>query len=235
MVQLFRKSVNHVFLPSMSRSHSEGDYPAMLKLNSRANAMVALLVYPLLAFAFVFAEPLIAFVYTPAYLDAVPVLRLYAVALVMFVVELNSILLLLKQGPFAACVNAGALAVSIPLSYFGAGTWGLPGAAVGSVAVIYAERIVSLTRISRLVGTPVARLQDWGTLAGILAAAAISAFAAGAALSYVALPPFLKLAAGTGILALAYPAALWITGQGRELTTFIASMRNAGAQPAIAK
>ena len=32
-----------------------GDHPGMLALNSRANCMVALMVYPLLAFAFVFA------------------------------------------------------------------------------------------------------------------------------------------------------------------------------------
>src|SRR5207247_10943906 len=125
----------------------------------RTCATLALLLSPLLALAFVVSEPLSAFVYTPAYLDAVPVLRLYAVALVMFVVELNSILLLLTQGPFAACVNAGALAISIPLSYFGAVHWGLPGAAFGSVAVIYGERLVSLTRLSRLVATPIGRPQ----------------------------------------------------------------------------
>jgi len=234
MVQLFRQSVNHVFLPSMSRSHSAGDVTAMLALNSRANAIVALLVYPLLAFAFVFAAPLIAFIYTPAYLDAVPVMRLYIVALVAFVVELNSILLLLKQGPFAARVNAAVLAVALPLSYFGAITWGLPGAALGSVTAVFVERIVSLTRIARLVGIPVARLQDWSTLAGLAAASAISAVAAGAVLSYVELRPFAKLAAGGALLALTYPVGLAVTGQLRELTQFIASLRGAVVQPRIA-
>ena len=37
LVQIFRQSVNNVFLPSMSRLQSEGDFKAMLKLNSRAN------------------------------------------------------------------------------------------------------------------------------------------------------------------------------------------------------
>jgi len=235
MVQLFRKSVNHVFLPSMSRSHADGDFGTMLALNSRANAMVALLVYPLLAFAFVFADPLITLVYTRTYIDAVPVLRLYIVALIAFVVELNSVLLLLKQGPFAAGVNAGALALAIPLSYFGAVHWGLPGAAFGSVTVIYCERLVSLFRISRLVGIRVERLQDWTTLAGILAAAALAAVGAGVAMSYTSLPPLATLAAGATILAIAYPAALYITGQRRELASFIASLRGAVVLPAIAK
>jgi O-antigen/teichoic acid export membrane protein len=188
----------------------------MLALNSRANAIVALLVFPLLAFAFVFAEPLISFIYTPQYLEAVPVMRLYIVALVAFVVELNSILLLLKQGPFAARVNAAVLLLALPLSYGGALVWGLPGAALGSVTAVFVERAISLARISRLVGIPVSRLQDWATLAGLLVAAAISA-----------------LAAGGLLLAIVYPAALYVTGQMRELTRFIASLRNAGAQSDI--
>ena len=235
MVQLFRKSVNNVFLPSMSRSHSEGDIPAMLGLNSRANAMVALLVYPLLAFAFVFAEPLIAFVYTPTYLAAVPVLRLYVIGLLMFVVELNSVLWLLKQGPFAACVNGAMILVAVPLSYVGAISWGLPGAALGSVAAVYCERLISLSRISRMVSIPVTRLQDWSALGGILAAAVLAAAVAGAALAPTALHAFAKLVAGAAIVALVYPAALLLTGQRRELVNLFASLRHAPPQPAIAE
>jgi O-antigen/teichoic acid export membrane protein len=226
IVQLFRKSVNHVFLPTMSRSHSEGNVKAMLRMNSRANTMVALLVYPLLAFAFVFAAPLVHVIYTDAYIAAVPVLRLYTVGLLLFVVELNSILLLLKQGPYAACVNAATLALAVPLSYVGAIHFGLPGAAMGSVTAIYVERLVSLARISRLIGIPVSRLQDWATLSEILAAAALAAVAAGVALSYTALPPFATLAAGGLVLALAYPAALCLTGQRRELKAFIGSLQS---------
>jgi O-antigen/teichoic acid export membrane protein len=205
MVQIFRESVNNVFLPSMSRLQSAGDFDGMLELNNRANAMVALLAYPLLCFGFVFADPLISLVYTRAYLDAVPVLRLYTVGLAAFVVELTSILFVLRQGPFAARVNAMVFAVVLPLSYYGALHWGLKGAAVGSVAAIYGERVLSLSKIARLTGRPVRRLQNWTTLAGILAAAAV---------------------------ALAYPAALYLTGQGPELVAFLSALRSRGARSA---
>ena len=224
MVQIFRESVNHVFLPSMSRLQSTGDFQGMLGLNNRANAMVALLAYPLLAFAFVFADPLITLVYTSAYLDAVPVLRIYAVALVAFVVELTSILFVLGQGPFAARVNATVLVISLPLSYYGAVHWGLQGAAFGSVAAVYSERLLSLGRIARLTGTPVARLQNWTTLAGILAAAAIAAAAAGLALHGFELHPLARLAAGAGLVAIVYPMALLLTGQRQELSEFLTAV-----------
>ena len=225
LVQIFRQSVNNVFLPSMSRLQSAGELGGMLDLNNRANAMVALLAYPLLAFAFVFAEPLIRLVYTSAYLDAVPVLRLYIVGLVAFVVELTSILFVLGQGPFAARVNAIVLAISLPLSWFGAKHFGLQGAALGSVAAIYGERLLSLSRIASLTARPVRRLQNWNTLAGILAAAGASALLAGIALRRAELRPIVELAAGGAIVAAVYPVALYLTGQWHELTEFATALR----------
>jgi O-antigen/teichoic acid export membrane protein len=235
VVQMCRQSVNHVFLPSMSRMHSSGDVRAMLALNSRANSMVALLVFPLLAFAFVFAVPLITLVYTAHYLDAVPVLRIYVFGLLILVVEIQSVLFLMKQGAFAARVNALVLALALPLSYLGAITWGLPGAAVGSVVALYSERVLSLTRLARLSDTRLLKLQDWPTLAGILAAAALSASIAGFALHQANLHPFAHLAAGGVLMGLVYPAALFLTGQRHCLTSFLASMRHTGAEPAAAK
>jgi O-antigen/teichoic acid export membrane protein len=235
IVQVFRQSVNHVFLPSMSRLQSEGDFKAMLGLNSRANAMVALLVFPMLAFAFVFAEPMISLIYTTQYIDAVPVLRVYTIGLVAYVVELVSILFVLKQGAYAARVNALALAIALPLSYFGATHFGLMGAAIGGVAAVYTERVVSLTRISRLTSTPIAKLQDWSTLVGMLAAAAIAALVAGTALTWIALPPLATLALGGAILAVVYPAALYLTGQRAHMMSFIASIRHVDPEPAPIK
>jgi O-antigen/teichoic acid export membrane protein len=226
IVQIFRQSVNHVFLPSMSRLQSTGDFKAMLALNSRANGMVALLVYPLLGFAFVFAEEIITLVYTRTYLEGAPVLRLYVVGLVAFVVELVSVLFVLRQGPFAARVNGVVLLVALPLSLYGATTWGLTGAAAGSVAAIYTERLLSLGRIARLTGTPVSRLQDWHALGCILGAAALAALAAGLALHWAHWSSFARLIAGAAMVAATYPVALQLFGQGGQLASFLASLRN---------
>jgi O-antigen/teichoic acid export membrane protein len=234
VIQIFRQSVNHVFLPSMSRHEAEGNFGSMLALNSRANAMVGLLVFPMLLFGFVFATPLISLIYTPQYLDAVPVLRVYTIGLLAYVVELTSILFVLKQGTYCAKVMAVALAVALPTSYFGATHFGLPGAAMGTVLAVYVERVISLTRISRLTQVPIARLQDWGTLAGLLAAAALASAAASTALSW-GLRPIETLALGGAIMALAYPVALLVTGQRRHVMSFIASIRHTEPEPAPIK
>ncbi|HEX5130111.1 MAG TPA: oligosaccharide flippase family protein, partial [Usitatibacter sp.] len=225
LVQIFRQSVNNVFLPSMSRMQAAGDHPGMLALNSRANCMVALMVYPLLAFAFVFAEDIIALVYTRTYLEGVPVMRIYAIGMVVFVVELVSLLFVLGQGAFAARVNAMVLAIALPLSFWGAMRLGLAGAAIGSVTALYAERLLSLQRVSRLTDTPLSKLQDWKTLAGLLAASAIAAAVAGLLVSWSGWTTLPALLAGGAIMAAAYPVCLHLTGQWQELVGFIEALR----------
>jgi O-antigen/teichoic acid export membrane protein len=232
LVQIFRQSVNNVFLPSMSRLQAAGDHPGMVALNSRANCMVALMVYPLLAFAFVFAEPIIALVYTRTYLEGVPVMRIYAVGMVAFVVELVSLLFVLGQGGFAARVNGLVLAIALPLSFWGAMRLGLAGAAIGSVAALYVERVLSLQRVSRLTNTPIAKLQDWKTLAGLLAAAALAAAVAGLLVAWSGWTTLAALAAGGAIMAAAYPVCLHLTGQWQELVGFIEALRGRRPGPA---
>ena len=226
MVQIFRVSVNNVFLPSMSRLQAEGDHDGMLALNSRANCMVALLVYPMLAFAFVFAEQIITLIYTRTYLDAVPVLRIYSIGLLAFVVELVSTLFVLRQGPFAAKANGVVLAIALPMSYFGAVHFGLSGAAMGSVAAIYFERLLSLQRIGALTGRPIRSLQDWATLGALLTAAVLAAGVSGLVLLWSDWTSFTTLVVGGAIMAAAYPPALYLTGRFGELTTFVNALRN---------
>ena len=226
IVQVFRQSVNHVFMPRMSRLQSEGDVAGMLALNSRANCMVALLVYPMLAFAFIFAEDIIALIFTRTYLEAAPVMRVFVLALVIFVVEVVSVLFVLKQGAFAARVNGMVLLLAVPASLLGAMHFGLVGAAAGSVAAIYVERALSLARIARLTQTPISRLQDWDTLASILGAAMLAAGIAGIALQWSEWSTFARLVCAGIVVAAFYPCALYAFGQGPQVTAFLATIRN---------
>ena len=118
------------------------------------------------------------------------------------------------------------LLIAVPMSLYGAMNWGLTGAAAGSVAAIYAERALSLARIARLTGTPISRLQDWHALGCILGAGALAALIAGVALHWAPWSSFARLLAGAAIVAVTYPAALHLFGQGGQLIAFFSSLRN---------
>jgi O-antigen/teichoic acid export membrane protein len=214
MINLCRMSVNHAFLPSMSRLQAAGDVSGMLALNSRANAMVGRLVFPFLAVAFVFAEEMITVVYTSSYLEAANVMRVYIVGFSVLVVELFSITFLLREGAFALRLNLMTLAVSIAASWGGAKLFGLPGAAVGSAAVLFLDRFATLQRIAARVGIPISRLQDWRTL-GLQCLFAIAGGLAAWAVSHEYMGdsrPLIRLIAGTVVVLAVYAALYGLFG-----------------------
>jgi O-antigen/teichoic acid export membrane protein len=209
VVNVFRASVNEAFLPSMSRLQAAGDAKGMAQLNSRANVMVGTLLYPTLAFAFVFAREIISVVYTANYLEAVGPMRLYIVAFAAMVVEIGSIILLLEEGRFALRVNLLAICLSVAGSLAGALHFGLTGAAAGSVMAIYLDRTLTLRRISVRTGIPLRRLQDWGGLALALLYGALSALLAFVVVRthFAEDGPFARLVAGGSVLAVTYGLA----------------------------
>lgn len=179
LVNLCRQSVNHVFLPSMSRLHAADDFAGTISLNSLANTTVSMVAYPLLAFTFVFAEELISLVFTADYLAAAPAMRVFALGLVILLVELSSLTLLHREGIFVLRINALLVIVSAGISWFGAQTFGLAGAAAGSVAALLVDRALTLQRIARHTGIPVGKLQDWPKLGRLLGYVMLAGIAAG--------------------------------------------------------
>jgi O-antigen/teichoic acid export membrane protein len=230
LMHLCRQSVNFAFLPTMSHREATGDVAGMLALNSRGNIMVGALAFPLFAFVFVFAEELVTLVYTAAYLDAAAVMRVYIVGIVVLAVELSNITMLLRQAVFVMAVNAAALVLAVAINWYAALQIGLTGAAMGSVIVIYLDRIVTLRRISMRTGVPIRQLQNWRTIAMLLAFAAVAALLAwGMATRFLADGGLLtRLLAGATTLASAYVAlAVW-SGLGRIWLATVRSPRPGG-------
>jgi O-antigen/teichoic acid export membrane protein len=208
LVQICRQAVQQAFLPSISRLQAAGDLRGMLELNSRGSVMVAALVYPLLSFAFAFSDEIVTVVYTSAYVDAAPVMRIYIVGLLALVLELATVMLLLRQGRFSMRLAVAALIVSVAISWSGAHAFGLPGAALGSVTAIYLEQVATLWRISGETAIPVRRLQDWSSLAWLLWCSAFAALIAWSVVGYLPATskPVLRVAVGGVLLAATYVA-----------------------------
>lgn len=217
LVHLCRHSVFHTFLPSLSRLQAAGDIRGMLDLKSHANVMVGALVYPLLAFAFVFAEEIVTVIYTASYVDAAPVMRILTLGFAALVVEFTTVVQLQRQSAFMMRVSLIALVISVALSWFAAHAFGLAGAAAGSVTAIYFDLIATLRQVSLRTGVPLRRLQDWRSLGLlILLAAAAAAFAWGVTdLYFAASRPLVRLIVGGALLATAYATMVAWVGAGR--------------------
>jgi len=209
VVHIFRHSVMEAFMPSMSRMEAAGDVRGMMAMNSRANGIVATALFPLLGFAFAFAEDMVTLFYTAAYVEAAPVMRVYLLGMAAMVIEVGSMVLLLRQGAYSLRITGLALVVSVATSWLAAQRFGLTGAAAGSVLALYLDRALMLRRVSRLTGIGLAQLQDWRTLALAAAFAGIAVVLAWAVAEFffASAAPITRLAAGGATLAIAYGIA----------------------------
>src|SRR5262249_24034609 len=124
----------------------------------------------------------------------------------------------LRQGPFVVCLNLAALVLTIALDWWAALRFGLAGAAMGSVAVMYLDRVATLWRISRLVGLPVRGLQDWRSLALRLLLAVVAAPLAWSVVAryFAARRPAVHLIVGGAVLMAAYATMAELCGAGRD-------------------
>jgi O-antigen/teichoic acid export membrane protein len=206
LVYILRQSIMEAFLPSMSRMHAVANVRGVLEMNSRGNVIVGKLLYPTLAFVFVFAPELVTMAYTASYSQAAPVVRVYIVGMLASVVEMGSLVMLLRQGTYALGVTGFTLAVSVAVSWTAAHFFGLPGAAAGSVLALYLDRVLLLRRVAWHTGIALRRLQDWRTLATHLAVAASSGAAAWIVSDALltAQGPLVRLGAGAAVIALVH-------------------------------
>jgi len=65
-----------------------------------------------------FPEEVVTIIYTAAYVDAAPVMRVCIVGFAALVFDLTSIMLLLRQGAFMMRVGVAVLILSVTLSWF---------------------------------------------------------------------------------------------------------------------
>ena len=211
LVNIFRTSVVEAFMPSMSRLEAAGELKSMMEMNARANAMVGMLLLPLLGFVFVFAEDIVSLVYTASYIDAAPVMRVYIAGMVALVIELSSVLQLLRQGMFSLGMNVLVLAIAVPLSWFGGLELGLAGAAAGSVTALYLDRFLILHRIKAISGVRIRDQQHWSSLARYIAWSIGAAFTAWLTVHYLLpnTPHIVRLVVGGSVLGALYAAGNW--------------------------
>lgn len=217
LVWLVRKAVTGAQMTAMNRRHAEGDLAGAIALNNSANLLVAAVVFPILAFVFLFAEKGVTLVYTSQFIAAGDVLRVLMVVWFLQVVELNSLLMLTRDGAASARINFALLGASIATSLAGAHFIGLPGAALGGCLSAFVERSLLVARISKTTGVSVAALQAWRQLVVLLLAAIACAGAA-----YLVTPQLIGAEALFPHLALAafitfalYAATLRLSGLSR--------------------
>jgi O-antigen/teichoic acid export membrane protein len=172
LLNVIKNSVNFVTVPQMSRLQSQGKNDKIIELNNKGNIAVSFLLYPVLAFLLVNADPVVEFLYTGNYSGAANVMRLYACSMFIMAIEISSILIVYQQGQYVMRTSFLMILATIVVGIAGAKFIGLVGVAFGGLAAIMVGAIRNYARVLQIMGASLRKIQHWNTI-GVIVLAAI--------------------------------------------------------------
>lgn len=219
--EVLRGVLANLLLPKMSSLHSLGNYEELLRLNNQGNVIISAIMFPAMVALFAFSDEVIQFLFTQEYVSGSPVLRIYLIQ-TLISVEITTLLYVFDQGSSNMRYEALILPFAVASSLVGVRYFGLPGATIGSVLATFVVYAFFLTRLSRVMSVPIARLQDWKNLGRVLGISVVCALAI--RFSADLLKPSIPIAAvcGPAAVLVTYVIVLFATGYYRKL----AEMRN---------
>lgn len=210
---LIRSTINQLVLPELNRLEASANMTSMLALNHRGNIAVALIMFPSLFFIAAWATQLLTLLFTANYSAASPAAQAYCVALLIDSMEVVTLLIVMRQGMFMMYWDAILMVVTVIGSLAGAYWFGLPGAALGQVLGSLLAQIGTYYWFRKLSKVPLRKIQPWGTLARIAAAALFAAVVSRAVVWFGNIESVLLcLTVGALVFVLAYNLALRLAG-----------------------
>ena len=222
VLRLLRRTLGQVIFPKMSQAHVRGDFKRVLYLNQSANLAVAFVVFPLAAFIFAHAKPLVTLLFTREYVGAALVFQIYLVLTIARVIDVSNVMMIFSQKLFMTKVSLALLIISSLLSYLGARTLGIAGAACGSVIAQVLITMITYQRAIRLLQVRFIDLQDWRSLGHAMSGSALAAVATSFAVTMLGpgFNPMFRIMAGAFLFSAAYAGYLWFFGYDWVFKTF---------------
>jgi O-antigen/teichoic acid export membrane protein len=141
---LIRTSFMGVTFPTMNRYYNSGKYHGFYLLSQKVSFIVAMLIIPLSFFIYVFAEPIIKIVYTEKYFLAAGVMQVTLLGTFALLTDSSVYLRVLGAGKLSLKLNLAMIPIVAVCSLVGLNTFGLKGAALGSVVALYLSHILTL-------------------------------------------------------------------------------------------
>ncbi len=194
-VSIFTNSVNSVLLPAMS---SHDDIPDMAMRYKAAVRKNALIIFPLAALFFLFAEPIFYILYGSKYLVSVPYFKTYLLILPLRIATFGIIFIALGKTKHVMFNSILTLAANLVLNIVLVRQMGMMGAALATVIVTWLSTGVYLLWMKTQLKL---RLRDFFALWQVIKTAAATLGAGLTAYLILSICPNRYLAYGAALIA----------------------------------
>jgi O-antigen/teichoic acid export membrane protein len=155
---LIRQPVTTALVPDVSSLLGQGDLDGARELISKGYLLLAFMLTPVLGLVISTADELVELIYTPEYLGAVQLMRIYLLGQMVTVFAAGHLLGIFGYGRQAAMMSAISLLLSFALSILGVKLFGLAGAVAGSTISLVFWECWGLNKVAKGLGTGVVTL-----------------------------------------------------------------------------
>ena len=218
---LMRQPLNATLLPNISSLLGAGNFDGARKLISQAYLLLGFVLPPVLALLILTADELIELIYTPEYLGAVPLFRIYLLGQMATIFAAGHLLPVFGYGKQAARFGGVSLLLSIAFSVLGVKLFGLAGAIAGSNISLVLWECWALSRVAKAFGTSLVTLICLDHLWKVAVVVAIGALAAYAVGSGLNAPILLRLLAKILIFVAILLVGILITNLHRSVVSVL--------------
>jgi O-antigen/teichoic acid export membrane protein len=215
-VDLVAGPAGNVMMVRMSEKRAEGDFRSVAGLWHQTTLRLAMIFFPMAALVLILARDLILFLFTSAYAASVPIFMAWSLSVLFPVFQTDGVLRVFARTRFLLVMNALRLLVIMGSIFWFLSTFGLLGAVFVTLFGMLVAKIVSLVKLSRLLGTGFRGLLPWRGLAATAALAAAAALPAYVVVRGLSAHPLAGIVLGGATYAVLYLAALAWAGMRRS-------------------
>jgi O-antigen/teichoic acid export membrane protein len=212
IVDVLYTPVSEVLQLGIAEEERRGERAPGRALFADAVARLALAFIPAMALVWTVAPEMVAFLFTPQYAAAVPIMRVSLLMIPLAALPIDGVLRARAQKHYMLAASAVKLGLTVPFVLLGLRWFGLVGAIGGYLLAEAAVRLGQLVRVARLFEVPVTRVLPLGELGRIALSALLAAPLAWGTVRALPAPLFFRLAAASLVFAAAYVLALAVQG-----------------------
>lgn len=156
VIQMLSQSVAIVALGQFAALERDADWSGIRDLWGRVITSTWAIALPALLAMWLLAGPIVRFMFTDAYAEAVPIFRANTIVKVSLLFNATLVLRAMNRNDVTIWVNAATLGAAPFVLYAGMRAWGMPGVIGAQAGLMIASRLVPLVTLNRLTGRPLA-------------------------------------------------------------------------------
>jgi O-antigen/teichoic acid export membrane protein len=209
LVDFAASPTSDVMMVRMQENLALGRNRAVLEIWHDTTWKLALLFFPLVAWAILDARQIIVLLFTARYTASIPLLMVWSITILLATFQVDGVLRVFAQTRFLLALNLMRLVIIGGLVQLSLSKFSLIGPVGVIVLATVAFKAAALVRMKRLFQVRAAELLPWRNLAALLGASGAAAALALAVKSQLNVPAFPLLLATSAVHVITYTLLVW--------------------------